>query len=399
MVAGRRVGVLGGGIMGCSLALFLARSGAHVSLFDEAAEPFTGASRWNEGKIHLGYLYAGDPSLDTARKLIDGGLVFRDLVEELLEQDISPAVSPRDEIYLAHRSSIVDADSMSGYFNAVSGLIRSHPSADRYFSDLAHAGSVGLTAAELRNVSRSDAIVAGFRLPERSILTSWIADRYVAAIKAEPSIELLPNVRIEAVAGSAGKWRVSARPAMADSFDVIVNCLWHGREAVDRASGFGADASQTSYRYRASAFLRCREACQLPSVVLAVGPFGDIKNYNDRDLYLSWYSEGLLEDRIDGPSAISLDAKAKDRILAGTVNRLSAYFPELADIVRHPASLDVAGGWVVAHGTGSMDDPSSPLHRRDRFGISRFGSYFSVDTGKYSTAPWLARRLANEITG
>jgi glycine/D-amino acid oxidase-like deaminating enzyme len=399
MAAGRRVGVLGGGIMGCSLALFLARNGAHVSLFDEAAEPFSGASRWNEGKVHLGYLYAGDPSLDTARKLIDGGLLFRDLVEELLEQDISPAVSPRDDIYLMHRSSIVDADSMSGYFNAVSGLIRGHPSAGRYFSDLTNAGSVGLSAAELGNITRSEAIVAGFRAPERSILTNWIADRYVAAIRAEPSIELLPNARIEAVAGSAGKWRVSANPAIPDAFDVIVNCLWHGREAVDRASGFAPNASKTSYRYRASAFLRCQEACKLPSAVLAVGPFGDIKNYNDRDLYLSWYSAGLIEDRTDGPSAIGLDPPAKDRILAGTVNRLSEYFPELVDIVRQPASLEIAGGWVVAHGTGSLEDPLSPLHRRDRFGISRFGSYFSVDTGKYSTAPWLAKRLANEITG
>jgi glycine/D-amino acid oxidase-like deaminating enzyme len=385
--------------MGCSLALFLARNGAHVSLFEEAAEPFTGASRWNEGKIHLGYLYAGDPSLDTARKLIHGGLLFRDLVQELLQQDISPAVSPRDDIYLAHRSSIIDTDSMSGYFKAVSALIRSHRSANRYFSDLTTAGSVALTTTELRNLTRSEAIVAGFRVPERSILTNWVADRYVAAVKAEPSIELLSNVRVEAVAPSADKWRVSANPAIPDPFDVIVNCLWHGREAVDRASGFAVNAGQTSYRYRASAFLRCRQACKLPSAVLAVGAFGDIKNYNGRDLYLSWYSEGLIDDGMDGPSAVSLDAHAKHRILAGTVNRLSEYFPELVDIVRQPASLDVAGGWVVAHGTGSLDDPSSPLHRRDRFGISRFGSYFSVDTGKYSTAPWLAKRLADEITG
>ena len=385
--------------MGCSLALFLARNGAHVSLFEEAAEPFTGASRWNEGKIHLGYLYAGDPSLDTARKLIHGGLLFRDLVQELLQQDISPAVSPRDDIYLAHRSSIIDTDSMSGYFKAVSALIRSHRSANRYFSDLTTAGSVALTTTELRNLTRSEAIVAGFRVPERSILTNWVADRYVAAVKAEPSIELLSNVRVEAVAPSADKWRVSANPAIPDPFDVIVNCLWHGREAVDRASGFAVNAGQTSYRYRASAFLRCRQACKLPSAVLAVGAFGDIKNYNGRDLYLSWYSEGLIDDGMDGPSAVSLAAHAKHRILAGTVNRLSEYFPELVDIVRQPASLDVAGGWVVAHGTGSLDDPLSPLHRRDRFGISRFGSYFSVDTGKYSTAPWLAKRLADEITG
>jgi hypothetical protein len=45
----------------------------------------------------------------------------------------------------------------------------------------------------------------------------------------------------------------------------------------------------------------------------------------------------------------------------------------------------------------ALDDPTASLHRRDRFGVRRLGSSISVDTGKYSTAPWLARRLAKEI--
>jgi hypothetical protein len=46
--------------------------------------PYRQASRWNEGKIHLGYLYANDASLDTARRMIPGGLAFADLMQELL---------------------------------------------------------------------------------------------------------------------------------------------------------------------------------------------------------------------------------------------------------------------------------------------------------------------------
>jgi hypothetical protein len=53
--------------------------------------------------------------------------------------------------------------------------------------------------------------------------------------------------------------------------------------------GLGHPHSQTSYRYRVSVFLRAEQACTLPNAVIAVGPFGDIKNYNGRDLYLSWY--------------------------------------------------------------------------------------------------------------
>ena len=48
------VAVLGAGIMGTCLALMLARRGRRVVLFDKAAMPMSAASRWNEGKIHLG---------------------------------------------------------------------------------------------------------------------------------------------------------------------------------------------------------------------------------------------------------------------------------------------------------------------------------------------------------
>src|SRR5687767_3512683 len=79
-----RVAVLGAGIMGCSAALCLAQRGARVTLLDAAAQPCTGASRWNEGKIHLGYLYAADPSMATARRVLDGGLAFKPLIERLI---------------------------------------------------------------------------------------------------------------------------------------------------------------------------------------------------------------------------------------------------------------------------------------------------------------------------
>ena len=91
------VAVLGGGIMGCCTALQLARRGLTVTIVDAAGALMTGASRWNEGKIHLGYLYAADPSLATARRLLPGGLAFRPLMEDLLGQSIAPAVADHDE--------------------------------------------------------------------------------------------------------------------------------------------------------------------------------------------------------------------------------------------------------------------------------------------------------------
>ncbi len=97
------------------------------------------------------------------------------------------------------------------------------------------------------------------------------------------------------------------------------------------------------------------------------------------------------------PRVLPIDAEMKAQVATGILGSLQKYFPQVTLIAQEAATLDVAGGWVVAQGKGSLDDPASSLHRRDRFGITRFGSYYTIDTGKYSTAPWLARRLSDEI--
>lgn len=135
----------------------------------------------------------------------------------------------------------------------------------------------------------------------------------------------------------------------------------------------------------------------LPSALVAVGPFGDMKNYNGRDFYLAWYpawpprvttSNSLSPRPLQGWPVIASSRRC-GAVLARSFP-VSAAFDEADDLV-------VAGGFVFARGAGSIGDARSGLHRRDRFGVQRVGSFFSVDTGKYSTAPWLAELLAAEI--
>src|SRR5262249_31158387 len=64
----RRAGVLilGAGLLGSGVALELARQGHEVTLLDQDARAMNRASLRNEGKIHLGLIYANDASLATA---------------------------------------------------------------------------------------------------------------------------------------------------------------------------------------------------------------------------------------------------------------------------------------------------------------------------------------------
>lgn len=387
-----RVAVLGAGITGACTGLLLAEAGFEAVLFDAAPAPLAGASRWNEGKIHLGFLYAGDPTRTTAARLIPGGLAFAPILERLLGRSLREAGEQPEDAYLIHRRSVASAEAMAAHHAAVSAL-------------LAEAGAPGLrsrrlSAGELAALSGSEEIAAGFAVPERSVDTRRVADWLAAVLAAAPGVELRCRVRVlaaRAEEAADGPWRVETDPPAAGGpFDWVVNALWHGRPAVDATAGLPPAAPFTQ-RYRVSLFVRAPGVATRGAIV-AVGPYGDMKSYGEGRFYLSWYPAGLLVETTAAEVA-DPPPPEPEAVIAGTRAGLAPLLPGAARVLDAAAEMVVAGGWVFAVGRGALDDPASSLHRRDGFGVVRRGRYLSVDTGKYSTAPWLAARVANAIAG
>jgi glycine/D-amino acid oxidase-like deaminating enzyme len=399
----RAVAVLGAGIMGASTALHLARRGVHVTVFDQAPAPFLGASRWNEGKIHLGFLYAADPTLRTARAVLPGGLDFRDQVERLTGFDLAAVTTPVDDHYLVHRDSVVPAEAVGAYVDAVAALVAATPGADRYLVDVSRCAGHRLAPAELEAVADPSVAVAGYRVPERSVETQAVADAFVSALEHEQVVDLALDRRVTAVEprdGSHERWSVLAGGSRHGPVDAVVNALWEGRPAVDESVGHRPDRAQ-QHRYRVSVFARTREPLDTPCAVLSVGPFGDVKNYNGRDFYLSWYPLGLLAraEAVEPPSVPDLTDDDRRRLAAAVFEELAARMPWVAAIERAADEIRVEGGWVYSQGRGLLDDPRASVHQRGLLGITNRGTYYSVDTGKYSVAPTLAQQLATAMTG
>jgi glycine/D-amino acid oxidase-like deaminating enzyme len=399
-VTRRRAAVLGAGIMGTATAIQLARRGVDVTVYDREPAPMAAASRWNEGKIHLGYLYGGDPSLATARHLLTGGLQFGDRLRELIDEELAGHTTTEDDVYLVHERSVVGPDPLRTRFHQVSELIREHPDAGRYLVDVSDARATEIRPSELRDLGGAG-IVAGFRVPERSVETRWVADRLAAALPATTGVALRVGTTVTGVEPSGtrtDRWRVRTSDGDREEFDLVVNALWNGRLAIDVTAGLVPRPPWT-HRYRHCVFIRTRSEQRLPSALVAVGPFGDVKNYNGRDFYVSWYPVGLVAEGSD----VELDAPQTptgsdaDAFAARVRAALEPIMPGIGAVFDDAESVVVHGGFVFARGEGALDHPSSGLHRRDRFGVERLGSYHSVDTGKYSTAPWLARELAAEI--
>lgn len=399
----RSVAILGGGIMGCTLALFLAHRGFSPVIFEAMEGILGGASRWNEGKIHLGYMYTADASFETARRVLPGGLAFVPLVESLLATPLSGLMTASDDVFLCHGTSVVAPDVMAGRMEMISSLVNSHPDAARHAARFGPLAVRRLSSAALAGYSQSDEIVAGFAVPERSVQTRTIADLLQAAVAAEPRIRLCCGTRVLAVEALSGvnagdRWRVITTEDSDGPFDHVVNALWNGRLPVDRSAGL-ALPDDWSHRYRLAVFLRTRRDVATPSTLIAVGPFGDIKNYNGRDFYLSWYPVGLqCESKAVEPQwAPPPGATLSEAVAASTFAALARFLPGIDALRDNAESVSVGGGWVYAAASGSLADPAATIHCRADFGITRRGSYVSIDTGKYSTAPWMAERLARQL--
>ena len=194
-----------------------------------------------------------------------------------------------------------------------------------------------------------------------------------------------------------GAWEVQTSLGTFGPYDHVINALWQGRMAVDATAGL-QPTGVWSNRYRQSLFVRTTEPLDTACVVIATGPFGDVKNYNRRDFYLSWYPDGL---RID-TAAISPELEPWDQpdaqaLKQSIFDHLQTLLPWVAQIRERAESVTLAGGWVLAAGQGLLSDPSSSLHRRSDYGVKRLGGYLSVDTGKFSTAPWQAKSLVDGL--
>jgi hypothetical protein len=76
----------------------------------------------NEGKIHLGYMYAGDPTLSTAKTMMAGALAFAHFLERHVGQPAQSFPVSVPTTYVVHRDSQRSSEDVSAYLETVHDL-------------------------------------------------------------------------------------------------------------------------------------------------------------------------------------------------------------------------------------------------------------------------------------
>lgn len=410
-----RTWIVGAGLQGCAIALELAHRGHPVVLLDQDPVPMNRASLRNEGKIHLGLIYAADESGATARTQLRGALAFLPLLARWLGPEVASSIPQSTPFaYLVARDSVLSANAIGQHFDRVAALCRhwmaQHPDAD-YLGhrpdQLAWRASPdehpGLVLAPGESV---------FSSVERAIDADALAEAIRAAVIAEPLIDWQPGRKVTRFTRESDGVRiygqvVGPQGEGLDDFEVraarVVNATWEQRLGLDASIGI-QPAPGWLHRLKFRVIVRLPAGWErLSSVTMMLGRYGDLVMRPNGTAFVSWYPIGLRgwSDALVPPA---------DWAAACRGDTPPALAQELADAILHAAErwypglaqsevLTVDAGAIFAYGREDVDRRSSGLHGRAHNGPYGDGRYVSVDSGKLTTAPWYAVQAADVLLG
>lgn len=390
------VGIVGAGIQGCALALELASRGMEVHLFDRESQPLQRASLWNEGKIHLGYIFAKDKSLASARQMVLGARIFFDFFERHLAQVIPQSAYSDNFLYAVHRDSMLTSEEVEAHLRSVDEIIREVPGS--------YCGETRLRPVRRAETLRGlnpELAQAVFETPERSVNVHYLADLIARAVFSNPLITFVGGTSVESIsrAGTGFKIQTSDGSSLGD-YPQVANCSWESRLAIDSTLGY-CECRRWMHRYKLALHLEgAQGGSDIRSTTLVLAPLGDIVNFGAGRFYLSWYPHCKIAESFDlVPAEPKLDHQQLQSIANNSLKALSKIIPALKEVAIDWEKSQVRGGHIFAWGGVDIHDRDSGLHNRFDIGVNSDDGYHSIDTGKYGMAARFALEAADRIGG
>ncbi len=402
-----RIGVFGGGLAGCCTALALAKQGMDVDLIERADDVMQGASLHNEGKLHLGYVYAADRLGLTHELMARGSLSFLGILEYLTGAKIADIRRSSPFMYAVPHDSGLNVPAIDSHFKRVDATIQRILTEDEPFAQAsAPAPSWRLGDTQEQAQLGTAAVQASFQTDEFSVDTEQVASLLRSAVQASDRIRLRLGCQVLS-ASHADQGGIDVRCLHKNEpvqmhYRYGINCTWEDRLRLDASLGI-KPTRPWMMRYKAALTLQLKHpitATDLPSVTLISGPYGDIVNHGEKKIYASWYPLCKLAEThdIDGQALHAIaQARLWPDLAQDSLKALERFVPGLAIALRETESVSVGGGVIFAWGQTDIDDPKSGLHERHAIGATFHKDWASMDTGKYCMAPYYALALARTL--
>lgn len=401
--------VLGAGIQGTLAALLLAQHGRQVHLIDKNSKMLTASSLNYEGRIHTGMLYAMDHSFRTAERLATDALAFAPMIERLLEHPIDwENLRSESTQYYIHRDSHLSADQLIEFWTRLETKIGDDLS-DPTLSYVGLRPKRLFKETAIPHNAAPGVITRAFETAEHCLDQVKFNRMIESAVLAHPLITVSLDHEIVALEDvNSSNHKVSLRDPTGHiehrTANLVVNCLWEARAIFDAAVNM-VDNFSESLRLKYSLLLKSNAYLRnLGSFMLTHGAYGGIVvTPNSDTVMISWYPAslgGLIPSQTlpadwAAQCAGQIPDQIVERVLQESVEGFRGIFPDFPD----PELALMKAGVIVAHGLKDIDDRQSGFHQRDERPIQRQGSYISIATGKYGSAPRNTQLLEQELFG
>lgn len=401
----RRICIIGAGGVGSCLALELASRGYPVTLLEKNSAAITESSFYNEGKIHLGYIYAKDSSFATAALMIDGALEFATTLKRWISLDVESIISS-PFYYGVHRGSLMTTEALRGHYDSCEAIYneRSAMKGLDYLDLGIGSHTRQLRDSEIPSGLNREFLGSVFETTEHAVDPRPIAAALSEELDREPRISLNVNSTVTAITPQREGFRVifyRDGRAEEEKFTDVVNATWYARLPLDRPLGI-QPPGPWSHRYKLGNRILVSASENVPSLTMVQGPFGDVVNFGDSGYYLSWYPtgrRGMSTDDVPPDWHGSYSREQRLDVFHQSYREMATRCRALDEISFSDEQVDPGGCVIYALGTEDVDKQETRLHERVEIGIQSRGRYHSIDTGKYTLVPYWALRAADRVLG
>ncbi|MGH0029514.1 MAG: FAD-dependent oxidoreductase [Myxococcota bacterium] len=400
----RRIAIIGAGGAGACAALELADRGHEVVVFERREQALRQASFANEGKIHLGLIYAKDGRMRTAAWMIEGALQFEERLQRWIPFRAADVVST-PFYYCVHRGSLMSPDELAKHYERCGDIFRQR--ADETGRDYLGLGAgfeiERLSDRQAEAIADPRYVSAVFRTTEYAVDPRLVAAMLRRALADAPRVEVHLGHRVRGVEDVRGGWRLEIEhggDVFHETFSDVVNAAWFERLPLDRPLGI-VPPGEWSHRYKfGNRVAVSLNPDELPSCTMVQGPYGDVVNFVEHGMFLSWYPigrTGMSSAEVPPAWHDAYSEAERYDVFERSHAELAKRCVPLRNVKIQREQVDPYGGVIYALGTTDVDDDHSELHNRYEIGIQSRGSYHTVDTGKYTLVPYWGVKIADRV--
>ncbi|MEM6745375.1 MAG: FAD-dependent oxidoreductase, partial [Pseudomonadota bacterium] len=251
----RDIVVIGAGLAGACAALALAERGEPCTVLERDGQAMNRASRRNEGKIHLGLIYAADPEGVTADLVLRGALTFAPLLRRW-GVDMGAVPVARPFVYLVAEDSLTSPDALEAHYDSLSAKARARFAQDPTLDYLGRRPdrlARRLGEAETARWFATGQAQAAFQTEELAVDTDALGVEVRRALDAHPLIEVLTGRDLRSARRLAEGFRLKGQgPDGPFSLDArrVINASWENLYRFDEEAEGPAPAPGWLHRLK-----------------------------------------------------------------------------------------------------------------------------------------------------